>query len=87
MAPCPATYPNHFRDEKDWGLECPSHTTVHAGPHTAVRRVELDVNSRAFDAARRQITIRSLPETSLGASLLVMSGRPNKIGFSAAGRF
>jgi hypothetical protein len=39
----------------------PSHTTVHAGPHTAVRRVELVVNSRAFDTARRQITIRSLP--------------------------
>jgi hypothetical protein len=26
----------------------PSHTTVHAGPHTAVRRVELGVNSQAF---------------------------------------
>jgi len=38
----------------------PSHTTVHAGPHTAVRRVELVVNSRAFDTARRQTTIRSL---------------------------
>jgi len=38
----------------------PSHTTVHAGPHTAVRRVELLVNSRAFDTARRQIAIRSL---------------------------
>ena len=32
----------------------------HAGPHTAVRRVELLVNSRGFDTARRQITIRSL---------------------------
>jgi hypothetical protein len=42
-------------------LDTTSHTTVHAGPHTAVRRVELCVNSQAFCIVRRQETIRSLP--------------------------
>src|ERR1700740_2497538 len=32
----------------------------HAGPHPAVRRVELRVYSRAFDATLRQVAIRSL---------------------------
>ena len=39
----------------------PSLTTLRAGPHTAVRRVELGVNSQAFCIVRRQETIRSLP--------------------------
>ena len=59
----------------------PSHTTVHAGPHTAVRRVELCVNSQAFCIVRRQETIRSLPGGPLGASPLLAAGRPNNIGF------
>ena len=42
-------------------LDTTSHTTVHAGPHTAVRRVELSVNSQAFCIVPRQETIRSLP--------------------------
>ena len=41
-------------------VEEPTLLCNHAGPHTAVRRVELGVKSRAFDAARRQMTIRSL---------------------------
>ena len=44
----------------------PSHTTVHAGPHTAVRRIELSVNSQAFCIVPRQETIRSLPGRLLG---------------------
>src|SRR6266702_2472769 len=39
----------------------PSLTTVHAGPHTAVRRVELGVHSQAFCIVRRQEAMRSLP--------------------------
>ncbi len=35
-------------------LVFPSHTTVHAGPHTAVRLVRLGVHSRAFRSARRR---------------------------------
>jgi len=42
-------------------LDTTSHTTVQAGPHPAVRRVELGVNSQAFCVVRRQETIRSLP--------------------------
>jgi hypothetical protein len=33
-------------------LVLPSHTTIHAGPHSGVRRVELDVSSRAFYSTR-----------------------------------
>ena len=44
----------------------PSLTTVHAGPHTAVRRVELCVNSQAFCIVRRQETIRALPGRPAG---------------------
>ena len=42
------------------GTVLPSLTTVRAGPHTAVRRVELRVNSRAFCSVRRQEASRSL---------------------------
>jgi hypothetical protein len=52
------------RDRGDSRL--PSLTTVHAGPHTAVRRVELCVNSQAFCIVRRQVAIRSLPGHPLG---------------------
>jgi hypothetical protein len=34
-------------------------TTVRAGPHTAVRRVELSVNSQAFCIVRRQDSVPS----------------------------
>jgi hypothetical protein len=44
----------------------PSLTTVHAGPHTAVRRVELGVNSQALCIVRRQETTRSLPGRASG---------------------
>jgi hypothetical protein len=59
----------------------PSHTTVHAGPHTAVRRVELCVNSQAFCIVRRQETIRSLPGCPSGLHPYLPPGRPNNIGF------
>jgi len=41
-------------------LVLPSHTTGHAGPHPAVRRIKLGVNSRVYRHVRRQETIRSL---------------------------
>jgi hypothetical protein len=47
-------------------LDTTSLTTVHAGPHTAVRRVELGVYSQAFCIVRRQEAIRSLPGRTSG---------------------
>ena len=44
----------------------PSLATVHAGPHTAVRRVKLGVYSQAFCVVRRQEAIRSLPGRTSG---------------------
>jgi hypothetical protein len=53
----PLNFLSHF-----WGAlqSSPSLTTVLAGPHTAVRRVELCVNSQTFCIMRRQETTRSL---------------------------
>src|ERR1017187_8458346 len=36
----------------------PSHTTVHAGPHTAVRRVELSPDSQSRNPKRVEVSIR-----------------------------
>jgi len=73
---------NRDRGDNHWVLA--SHTTVHAGPHTAVRRVELDVSSRAFNSTHRQRTIRSLPRCPWE---LPSAWNPEgqAIGFSAAG--
>jgi len=34
---------------------CPSHTTVHAGPHTAVRRIKLRARDHAFRRFRESV--------------------------------
>src|ERR1700756_5239680 len=58
-----------FRNESGLGtvVVLPSlATTLHAGPHTAVRRVKLGVYSQAFCVVRRQEAIRSLPGCTSG---------------------
>ena len=42
----------------------PSHTTGHAGPHPAVRRVELSVHSQAWNPERVEVSIRQRDESS-----------------------
>ncbi len=64
-------------------LVLPSHTTGHAGPHPAVRRIKLGVHSRAAWCVAKNDSVP--PRVPLGVSLLLAVGRPNKIGFSAAG--
>ena len=81
-------YPLNFVSQSKGALQSlvlPSHTTVHAGPHTAVRRVELDVSSRAFDATRRQGAIRSLRRCPLEFHS-AWNPEGQTIGFSAACR-
>jgi hypothetical protein len=81
-------YPLNFLSQSKGALQLPvlpSLTTVRAGPHTAVRRVELDVSSRAFDTTRRQRAIRSLRRRPLELHS-AWNPEGQTIGFSVAGR-
>jgi hypothetical protein len=46
------------RDRGDASRLRPSHTTGRAGPHPAVRRVELSVHSQAWNPERVEVSIR-----------------------------
>ena len=46
------------RDRGDASRLRPSHTTGRAGPHPAVRRVELSVHSQAWNPKRVEVSIR-----------------------------